>query len=92
MVLEVLSPSTEAHDCAWTLEQYRQLPSLQAYVLVSQKSKSIEHFARRPDGTWLLTAVESGELTIPSLNATLSVDAVYERVEFTGDEDGMDLP
>src|SRR5207245_2242045 len=55
VLVEVLSDSTEAYDRGKKFEHYRQIPSLQAYLLVSQKEPRIEQFTRQPDGLWLLT-------------------------------------
>src|SRR2546426_11011230 len=55
MVVEVLSDSTEAYDRGKKFEHYRQIPTLQAYLLVSQKEPRIEQFTRQPDGRWVLS-------------------------------------
>src|SRR5258708_7413592 len=55
LVIEVLSPSTEAHDRGYKFVQYRQLESLREYVLVSQSEPRIERFERQADGRWVLS-------------------------------------
>ncbi len=42
VIVEVLSPSTEARDRGEKFEAYKQLPSLKEYVLVSQSERRIE--------------------------------------------------
>src|SRR5260370_36574266 len=52
LVIEVLSPSTEAHDRGYKFAQYRQLESVREYVLVSQSHPRIERFERQRDSPW----------------------------------------
>ena len=46
IVVEVLSPSTEAYDRGDKFAHYRQLESLQEYVLVSQDKVRVDHYVR----------------------------------------------
>ena len=54
VLIEVLSPSTEAHDRGKKFQDYRQIPSLQEYLLISQDSARIERYLRQNDKTWIL--------------------------------------
>jgi len=83
LIVEVLSPSTEAFDRGAKFGHYRQLPSLQEYMLIAQDRVCVEHFARQQDG-WLLTVAEALEDTVqlPAIACKLLVSEVYERVEF----------
>ncbi len=55
VVVEVLSPSTETYDRSGKFDQYRELPSFEEYILVSQDRASVEAFFRQRNGTWLFT-------------------------------------
>jgi Uma2 family endonuclease len=78
VLVEVLSPSTENYDREDKFAQYRQIPSLVAYVLVSQKERRIEVFHRSADGTWTLHEVRSQGVThVPGIDCTLNLDEVY---------------
>ena len=46
ILVEVLSPSTEAYDRGEKFGHYRQLTSLQEYVLVAQDKVLVEHYRR----------------------------------------------
>ncbi|MDX1908815.1 MAG: Uma2 family endonuclease, partial [Bacteroidia bacterium] len=46
LIVEVLSDTTEAYDRGEKFERYRSIPSLQEYVLVSQKKPLIESYYR----------------------------------------------
>ena len=77
VLVEVLSDSTEGYDRGKKFERYRRLPSLRAYVLVTQAEPQIEVYQRQ--GTrWALTEAHAGDsVTIDALGVTLDVDAVY---------------
>ncbi len=84
VIIEVLSPSTEAYDRGGKFEHYRKLASLAEYLLVSQEKPRIEHYVRQPDNLWLLSEASSLQDTVhlPSIDCSLSVADVYEKVEF----------
>ncbi len=46
LIIEVLSPSTEAYDRGEKFAHYRKLPSLTDYVLVAQDQVRVEHYVR----------------------------------------------
>lgn len=78
VLVEVLSESSEAYDRGEKFSHYRRIPSLQEYVLVSQKSKRLEVFRRGPEGGWILFDARPGEsLVLASLGVSISVDEVY---------------
>jgi Uma2 family endonuclease len=77
VIVEVLSPTTERADRGEKFAHYQRLPSLQEYVLVSQDGPRIEVF-RRQGASWLLTISEAGaQVSLASIDATLSVDEIY---------------
>ena len=79
VVVEVLSRSTEAYDRGAKWDDYRQLPSVTDYLLVSQTAPRIEHF-QRGDGEWhYRVAVPGGRVTLTN-GAVLEVDAVFRGV------------
>ncbi|HLT35507.1 MAG TPA: Uma2 family endonuclease [Enhygromyxa sp.] len=78
LIVEVLSPSTEAYDRGTKAEHYRAIPSLCEYVLVSQDVPRIEVFRRAEGGKWILSVARAGDsLTLESLDCTIAVDEVY---------------
>jgi Uma2 family endonuclease len=84
VVIEVLSPSTEAYDRGLKFSLYRELESFEEYILVSQDAASVETFFRRPDGTWLFTPSSGLDAVVRlrSLELVLRLADVYARVEF----------
>jgi Uma2 family endonuclease len=77
VVVEVLSPSTEAYDRGEKWAAYQQLASLTDYLLLSQGSAQVEHFHREEDGSWRYRKVGAGEAASVA-GAEIAVDAVYE--------------
>ncbi len=84
VVFEVLSKSTESYDRGKKAENYRQLDSIKAYVLVSQTSPHIEVYERHGDGFWFLTEAKGldQELAVKSLGLMLPLAEVYDRIKF----------
>lgn len=84
LVVEVLSPSTEAFDRGTKFQAYQTLESLKEYVLVSQDKPLIEQFVRQADGKWTYSASAGLEssLSLPSVECALNLSAVYDKVEF----------
>lgn len=83
LVIEILSPSTARYDREMKFERYKRLESLREYVLVAQDKPRIERFLRTAEG-WNHTLVEGIDQTITfeSINVSLMLSRVYERIEF----------
>jgi Uma2 family endonuclease len=91
VIIEVLSDSTEAFDRGEKFRRYRAwLPTLTDYIVVSQTRPLVEHFARQENGQWVIAAsvAELSDIVrIDSIDCTLRLDEVYERIEFPPEED-----
>jgi Uma2 family endonuclease len=83
VVIEVLSPSTEAYDRGTKFEHYRRLESLQEYVLVAQDRYHVDVFRRGEGGDWILSEARGLEETIrlPAIECQLELREVYDKVE-----------
>lgn len=85
VVFEVLSPSTEAYDRGEKFLRYRtQIETLQEYVLVSQHRPLVEHYVRRPDGSWSYSSATGlGEaIDLVSIDCRLPLSEIYDRIVF----------
>lgn len=81
LIVEVLSPSTEAIDRREKLLAYRTLESLREYVLIAQDKRQAEVYRRAADGAWSLEILTEGDpLHLECVGAILSLDEVYEDV------------
>jgi Uma2 family endonuclease len=83
LIIEVLSDSTESYDRGRKFAHYRNIPSLQEYVLVSQSEYRIEKFSRVEDGSWKLTESTdpSGSMQLHSVGGRLTIPSVYDKVD-----------
>ncbi len=88
IIIEVLSSSTERYDRGKKFASYRELPSLQEYVLVSQYDPHIEHYVRMGE-KWALSDTIGLEsvVELPSIGCTLKLSDVYAKVEFVPEDD-----
>lgn len=82
LLVEVLSPTTESYDRGNKAKLYREIPSLEQLVLISQDAFEVELSTRQPDGTWLLREVKGrdGVAELTSIDYTLHLTELYERV------------
>jgi Uma2 family endonuclease len=86
LLIEVLSPSTEAYDRGRKFDQYRSIESLGEYLLVASDRVHVDQYTRQPDGRWLLTAASRLEdsLDLQSVGYRLALADLYERVDLPG--------
>ena len=63
LIVEVLSPSTEAYDRGKKFADYRRLESLREYVMVAQDQVHVDRYTRQGD-EWLLTELSRLEDTL----------------------------
>lgn len=81
LIVEVLSPGTEAYDRGSKFALYRRLDSLQEYVLVGSETKTVEVFRRNLSGTWEFTPYAEGdEIHLTSVDLRVAISAFYEDV------------
>ena len=85
VIFEVLSPSTESHDRGSKFVQYRSIPSLQTYVLVSQREPIVEcYFRHAGQREWSFTDAQGLDsvIRIPGVDIELSLREIYDNIEF----------
>jgi Uma2 family endonuclease len=88
LLIEVLSPSTEAYDRGFKFAQYRKLETLREYALVSQSEPRVEVFGRREDGHWLLSEFVGMEdvCRLESLDCRIPLADIYDKVTLRGED------
>ncbi len=84
LVVEVLSPSTEAFDRGEKFAHYQELMSLQEYILVSQDRMRVEHH-RLNETQWVGKTFEAPEdvLKFNSIECELPLQDIYTRISFS---------
>ena len=84
VIFEVMSESTENIDRGYKFFYYQQIPSLQEYILIDSRGKSVEAIRRQANDTWKFEKLSpaDGSLPLHSIGCTLSFDDIYYRVQF----------
>lgn len=83
LVIEILSPSTEAIDRREKLLNYRKLPSLLEYVLIGSEQRGIEIYRLEADGSWTVATLEGDEtLEISSVGTAIPAGEIYQGVRY----------
>jgi Uma2 family endonuclease len=82
LLVEVLSDLTEKYDRGKKFGFYRTIESLSDYLLIAQDERRIEHYAKRPDGRWLLAEYGSPDdvIALDSISCRLALREVYDKV------------
>src|SRR3989454_9525370 len=83
VVVEVLSPTTEATDRGKKAAYYRACPTIQEYVMVDSEEVFVE-VHRREEGRWTINTFEPGDtITLESLGILFSIEEAYEGTSLT---------
>jgi Uma2 family endonuclease len=86
VVVEVLSPSTEAYDRGAKSSEYRKIPSLKEYAFISQTEPRVEIYGRKSSGEWGEFSEYVGldaTCRFHSLDCSVSLADLYADVDFT---------
>lgn len=81
VVVEVLSPSTQAKDAGAKLSDYFRLPSVSHYLIVRTDTRTIIHHARDREGTIITRIVTSGRLSLDPPGLGLGLDEIFAELE-----------
>lgn len=82
LIVEILSPTTEATDRGRKFAHYRRLESLAEVLLIAQDRMAVEHYSRLPEGGWHLleAAGLDDRVILPAIGCELPLSELYERV------------
>ena len=82
VIIEILSPNTAAYDRGEKFAAYRQIESLQEYVLIDPDTQHIDVYRRMPENDWLLAASEAAHgLRLKSLDFHATLAEVFEDLQ-----------
>jgi Uma2 family endonuclease len=82
LVIEVTSPSTEMIDRREKVLAYRQIATLQAYLIVHQDEPRVERHWRDESGSWRYAEVQDeGRVALPCPELELSLEEIYEGAD-----------
>jgi Uma2 family endonuclease len=83
LIIEVLSPSTEAKDRGEKFAFYRSITTLQEYLLIESETVGVECYRRGEGRMWLYYPYTTGDtIAIESLEFSCAVDLLYEGITF----------
>lgn len=83
LIVEVLSPSTEAKDRGEKFISYQTMSSLQEYVLIDSEKVAVECYRRGEGRMWLYSPYRAGDMiTLSSLEFECPIELLYEGVSF----------
>jgi Uma2 family endonuclease len=80
LIIEVLSPSTARFDRTEKFADYRTIPSLTEYVLVSTDRQAVEVFRQDDQGNWQL-ANTADPVQLVSVNMAIAIAEIYEDTD-----------
>jgi Uma2 family endonuclease len=81
LIVEVLSPSTEAYDRGLKFQLYQKIDSLKYYVLVAQEQIHVDLFSKE-NGRWVLTSADGPDsvIEVSGLGCRLELAEIYRDV------------
>ncbi len=83
LIIEVLSPSTEAYDRGKKFRKYRRSATLQEYVLVSTTDICLDMYRRNDQGKWEVETYLEGDLVeLQSISFMAAIEQIYEDIVF----------
>ncbi len=85
LIVEVESPGTAQHDHTFKWSQYRKIPSLRYYLMVTQNQISVELYSRNSNTTlWAYQEFSSLDdiIHFESLDFQIDMKTIYELIEF----------
>jgi len=80
IIIEVMSPSSEADDAGRKWFSYRKIPSLRHYLVLSQDERAVQVHSRSGD-LWRERFVSSGRVALDDPPVDLDVDALYAATD-----------
>ncbi len=81
LLVEVLSQSTARNDIQEKALVYKQLQTLQLYLMVDSRQETAFGYRRRSTG-WVLEHYNNTPIDIPCLNVGIKLKEIYDQVEF----------
>ena len=83
VIFEILSKTTRDYDKGGKFTLYRDIETLQEYILINSEKICVEKFTRNPDNSWLLNEYKTldSNFEIAAVAITLHLQDIYEDVK-----------
>ncbi|MCU0502575.1 MAG: Uma2 family endonuclease [Anaerolineae bacterium] len=84
LIIEVLSDSTRDYDRGAKFDLYKQLPSLQEYVLIESERARVECYRRTADDRWTIEAFDDLDALarFDSIGCEIPLRRIYHEVSW----------
>ncbi|MBV6622996.1 MAG: Uma2 family endonuclease [Rivularia sp. (in: Bacteria)] len=88
MIVEVLSKSTRSYDKDEKFSAYRTIPTFQEYILIDQYKIQVEQYFKTGKNSWSFSEYYDANetLSLNSIDFEISLEDIYDRVEFENTE------
>ena len=84
LIVEVLSESTRDYDRGMKFNQYKQVSTLQEYVVVESENPRVECYRRGADDQWVVEMIDdlSATVRLASVACEISLHEIYRKVSW----------
>lgn len=84
MIIEVLSPSTEAFDRGEKFSYYKSVPSFTEYLLVATNRPNITQFIKQSESEWVQREANGVDawISLAAFDAEMLLSEIYLDIEF----------
>jgi len=91
IIVEVLSPNTEARDRGIKQQNYMRIDTLQTYILITPEYPRVELYQRCSDLAWKYLSIAIDDLNVEkndpliqinSIDLTFPLSLIYENIDF----------
>jgi Uma2 family endonuclease len=85
VLIEILSPTTQDYDRGGKFKLYRDIATLQEYILISSTENLVEKYTRQPNVTWLLEEFKTVDaiMAISTIDMQLPLHDIFREVVFS---------
>ena len=82
LIVEILSPTTEAFDRGDKFTHYKSIPSFREYLLIAQHRAHVGQYVKQSDAVWSYQEFNalSAALYVSSLDCTLVLEELFQDV------------
>ena len=83
IIIEILSPSTANYDRGAKFDLYRDISSLNEYLLIDSQTIHVVVYTKNNDSTWTLSETKNlnDNITLPSINFIINVADIYDGID-----------
>lgn len=84
LIIEVLSPTTEAYDRGDKFTHYKSIPNFREYLLIAQHRPHVTHYVKSDTGKWDYEEINDlgSSIYLTSIDCSLALADIYRDVEF----------